>query len=143
MGFLSRYSGTDIIDLGDGYNVTLKRFLPGDTLEKADAARVEAVAEAQQGGDNKTVRVHTTTNVSAYTEILLGEAIVAWNLTDESDHTMPLEPLSAKLDSIRRLPASVRKMLREKVEENNEDSVRSPEEQKTFRAGGDLGSPLR
>ncbi len=101
------------------------------------------MTEAQQGGDNKTVRIHTTTNTAAYTEVLLAEAVVAWNLTDEMDRDLPLEPPSAKLESIRRLPAPVRKLLREKVEEYNEDSVRTPEEQKTFRTGGDLGSPLR
>lgn len=142
MGFLSQYSGTDIIDLGNSYSVTMKRFLSGDCLERAEAARVKAVALASQGSSDKTVRVETTTDVAAYTEILLEEAIVGWNLTDEMDQMLPLDPPAKKLESIRRLPGPVRKQLREKVESNIEETTRTPEDQKTFRQSGDLSTQV-
>lgn len=140
MGFLSRYSGTDQVDLGEGYNVTIKRFLAGDVLEKAEAVRVRAVANATTDGMDKTVKIETTQDVAAYTEALLVGAIVAWNLTDEYDVLLPLEPLEKKINSIRLLPAEARTALRDKIEENTNSTVRSTEDQKIFRAAGDLGT---
>jgi len=142
VGFLTKYSGTDVVDMGDGYQVTLKRYLSGDALDRAQAARVKAVTEAQQGGPsaNRTVRVETITDTAAYTEVLLSEAIVTWNLTDHNDQLLPLEPLAKKLESIRMLPASARARLRDHIEANTEDSVRSEEDQRTFHEPGAIGA---
>lgn len=140
VGFLSRYSGTDQIDLGDGYNITIKRFLPGDVLERAEAVRVRAVANATTDGADKTVKIETTQDVAGYTEALLVGAVVAWNLTDEHDRLLPLDPIESKVASIRLLPADVRSKLRDAIEANTNSTVRSTEEQKTFRAAGDLSA---
>ena len=145
MGFLSRYSGTDIVDLGDGFNVTVLRHLPGDAQEAAEAAKVRAVANVRtEGGDKqRSVEVATSTDMATYTTLLLAAAIVGWNLTDERDMPLPLQPEEQRLTSIRRLPAEVRTRLREHVEANMQAEQRTPEQQEQFRHPGDGGTPVR
>jgi hypothetical protein len=145
VGFLSRYSGTDIEDLGDGYTVHLLRHLPGDAQEKAEAAKVRAIAQVQtdEGTTQRSVAVETTTDTAAYTTLLLHAAITAWNLTDERDEPLPLAPEEARLDSIRRLPAEVRALLRDRIEANIGKAKRSTAEQADFRGGTEGGAEDR
>lgn len=140
MGFLSQYEGVDIIDLGDGWNVTMVRFLPGDTQDRADAVKMKVLTEASRDKNEKSVKVQTITDNAAYVEVMLMDAIVAWNLTDSYDQVLPLEPPAKKLESIRRLPGPVRTLLMDRIEQSVEDSTRSPEDQKTFRAAGDVSA---
>ncbi|MFF4403585.1 hypothetical protein [Streptomyces sp. NPDC001404] len=145
MGFLSRYTGTDIIDLGESYSVTVLQHLPGDAQEAAEAAKVRAVANVRtsdDGGAQRTVEVATSTDTATYTTLLLAAAIVSWNLTDERDQLLPLEPEDARLASIRRLPAEVRTTLRNRIEANIAAEQRSPAEQQTFRVPSDGGHPV-
>jgi hypothetical protein len=139
MGFLSRFTGTDIVDLGEGYSITLLRHLPGDAQEQAEAAKVKAVANVhtEDGDKQRTVEVATSTDIALYTTLLLDAAVVSWNLTDERDQIMPLAPLDARLASIRRLPAGVRTRLREHIEKNIEAGKPSAEDQQSFRGEGD------
>lgn len=142
MGFLSRYSGTDIVDLGDGYTVTILQHLPGDAQEAAEAAKVRAVANVEQDGENRTVAVETSQDVARYTTLLLHAAIVSWSLTDERDIPLPLAPDEQRLASIKRLPAEVRTRLRERIETNMRAETRAPEEQRQFRGAGDGSAPV-
>lgn len=142
MGFLSRYSGVDVVDFGDGYTVTIKQFLAGDAQEKAETAKVKAVAVASRGKEEKEVRVETSQDIAAYTDILLSEAIVDWNLTDEYDRVLPLAPAAAKTASILLLPADVRGKLRDRIEENTAAQTRTEEEQKIFRPDGHIINSL-
>ncbi|MER6350674.1 hypothetical protein ABT186_02160 [Streptomyces sp. NPDC001634] len=142
MGFLSRYSGTDIIDLGDSYSVTILQHLPGDAQEAAEAAKVKAVANVESDGENRTVAVETSQDMARYTTLLLHAAIVGWNLTDERDQLLPLAPDEQRLASIKRLPAEVRTRLREHIEANMKAEVRTPDEQRQFRGAGDGGAPV-
>lgn len=142
MGFLSRYSGTDIIDLGDGYTVTVLQHLPGDAQEAAEAAKVKAIANVESDGQQRTVAVETSQDVARYTTLLLHAAIVSWNLTDEYDRPLPLQPEEQRLASIKRLPAEVRTRLRDHIEANMAAEARSPEEQKHFRAGDHVSGPV-
>ncbi|MGW7001433.1 hypothetical protein ACWGCW_01050 [Streptomyces sp. NPDC054933] len=144
MGFLSRYSGTDIVDLGDGFNVTILRHLPGDAQEAAETAKVRAIAnvKTEEGDKQRSVEVATSTDMATYTTLLLAAAIVGWNLTDERDMPLPLTPDEAKLASMRRLPAEVRTRLREHIEQNIEASKRTPEQQEQFRHPGDGSAPV-
>lgn len=142
MGFLTRYNGTDILDLGEGYSVTLLRHLPGDAQEAAEAARTRAVANVETSGEQRTVAIETSPDTARYTTLLLSAAIAGWNLTDENDRPLPLSPDEQRTESIRRLPAEVRALLRDKIEANIKAGQRTPEEQKTFRGPGDVGSAV-
>lgn len=142
MGFLSRYSGTDIIDLGDGYTVTVLQHLPGDAQEAAEAAKVKAVANVESDGQQRTVAVETSQDMARYTTLLLHAAIASWNLTDEYDRPLPLQPEEARMASIRRLPAEVRTQLRTRIEANIAGQARTPGEQQQFRYGGDSSGPV-
>lgn len=142
MGFLSRYSGTDIVDLGESYSVTILRHLPGDAQEAAEAAKVKAIANVESDGENRTVAVETSQDMARYTTLLLDAAIATWNLTDEYDRPLPLAPHDDRVDSIKRLPAEVRARLRERIETNMRAEERTPDEQRQFRGADHLGGPV-
>lgn len=140
MGFLSKYTGNDIVDLGDGYNITLKKFLAGNVLEKAQAARTKATTETTANAKDKERKVVISTSVDTaeYTDLLLMEAVVTWNITDEYDSLLPLAPEDAKLKSIQRLPAEVRELLRDRIEANTESTKRSDKDEADFRSGSEV-----
>lgn len=140
MGFLSKYTGNDIVDLGDGYNITLKKFLAGNILEQAQAARAKAITETTANAKDKERKVVIVTSVdtATYTDLLLMEAVVTWNITDQYDNLLPLAPEDAKLKSIQMLPAEVREMLRERIEANTESTKRDDKAEADFRSGSEI-----
>ena len=142
MGFLSRYTGVDQLDLGDGYHVTLLQHLPGEEQEAAEAAKVKAIATVSDDeGEQRSVEVATSTDMARYTTLLLNAAIVSWNLTDERDVPLPLGTPDERLASIRRLHSGVRARLREHVEANIKRAKQSTEDQQTFRGAGHGSGP--
>lgn len=143
MGFLSKYTGNDIVDLGDGYNITLKKFLAGNVLEQAQAARAKAITETTANAKDKERKVVIVTSVdtATYTDLLLMEAIVTWNITDQYDNLLPLAPEDAKLKSIQMLPAETRELLRDRIEANTESTKRDDKAEADFRSGSEVVAP--
>jgi len=145
MGFMSRYTGTervDVTDLGpdDGteYWVEIRSSLSGDEWDRADAVHVKAAANmttstakaarqaaakrraAQAQGrevedDNDLTTMLSFDNV-AYKATLLEYSIVSWNLTDQHGRPLPLKDREGRRASIAVLPGEVRERLFEKIE---------------------------
>lgn len=101
MGFLSAYSGTRKIDLGDGYWVEIKECLSIVEKQRADKALSSGPVFDQSG------RGSAQMDLPAYQNEMLCHSIVAWNL-DEDDRTIwPLTPEPVKRKNIARLPGPV------------------------------------
>lgn len=145
MGFMSRYAGTervDVTDLGpdDGteYWVEIRSTLSGDEWDRADALHVKAAANltvnaaktarqaaakrraalANGGGDDDGDDLTTMLSFDtvAYKRALLEAAIVSWNLTDQHGRPLPLKDKDGRRASIAVLPGEVRDRLFERIE---------------------------
>lgn len=161
MGFMSRYAGTervDVTDLGpdDGteYWVEIRATLSGDVWDRADAEHVKASANlttnatkaarqalarrraAMANGGSVEDENDLTTLLSfdnvAYKRRLLEEAIVSWNLTDEFGRLIPLKDKDGRRAAIAGLPGEVRDRLFERIEEAR-PKKRSKDEDADFR----------
>lgn len=162
MGFLSRYAGTekvDVTDLGpdDGteYWVEIRSTLSGDEWDRANALHVKAAANLTtnsakaarqaaakrraalaQGRSAEDGEDDLTTMLSfdtpAYRRALLEAAIVSWNLTDQHGRMLPLKDKEGRRASIAVLPGEVRDRLFERIEAG-QPVKRSKEEDADFR----------
>lgn len=120
MGFMSRYSGTekvDVTDLGpdDGneYWVEIRCALTGDEWDQADAVHVKTAANLKMGSaaakaarraavrkraamaggqqdEDEDMTALLSFDTPGYRRALLEAAIVAWNLTDQYGRPLPL-----------------------------------------------------
>lgn len=172
MGFLSRYAGTervDVTDLGpdDGteYWVEIRSSLSGDEWDRADAAHVKAAANlttsagkaarqaaakrraAQAAGrpaeeDGDDLTTMLSFDTVAYKRALLEAAIVAWNLTDQHGRQLPLKDKDGRAASIRVLPGEVRERLFEKIEAGR-PAKRTAEQDAEFPDDVPLGGETR
>lgn len=129
MGFLSVYSGTRRVAIGDparGYWAELRECMPQGA--KAEAER--ALLAAKVVGKDTEMAMDTAT----YRELMVLGSIIAWNLDDEDGTVWPLT-----LESVRRLPGIEFDRLHKIVDEMNEP--RSAEERRQFPAEGLGGDP--
>lgn len=162
MGFLSRYAGTervDVTDLGpdDGteYWVEIRSSLSGDEWDRANALHVKAAANLttnsakaarQAAAKRRAAQAQgravedgdddLTTMLSfdtvAYKRALLEAAITSWNLTDQNGRQLPLKDKEGRRASIAVLPGEVRDRLFEKIEAG-QPTKRSKEADADFR----------
>lgn len=102
-GFLSLYSGTERVDLGDGWWVDLKRSLTHD-----EWTRVQAKLGAGRGTANlSTGEQVSNVDYTAYLTEMVTLSIADWNLTDETERVMRLAPEAELRRNVARLPAEV------------------------------------
>lgn len=129
MGFLSAYSGTNRVTVGDperGYWVELREVVSQGAKEKAEQ---ELMGRQQiNGGD-----VTTTMNIVGFRQLMLEASIANWNLDDDNGHVWPIN-----MQSIRRLPGPVFDQLWEIVDASN--APRPAVERRQFHDAGDARS---
>lgn len=145
MGFMSRYSGTDRIDVtdladpdGTEYWIEVRRSLTGDQWDRADAAHMQAGASVTQNAseagraarrqaarrrsgqataeDDAALNTLIKIDNASYRRAVLDFAVVDWNLTNEYGMKLPLEPAERREQSIALLPPEVRTRIVEHVE---------------------------
>ncbi len=117
MGFLSAWDSTEKIDVSDlvgaepmTWWVEVKKCL---THGEADQVMRDLMASTMKFGDATSrggIPVSTSLSVDAVVDhqaILVAKSIVAWNLTDELDDVLPVQPYSALTKSLAMLPAPV------------------------------------
>lgn len=131
MGFLSAYSGTQRITIGDperGYWVELREMLSQGAKEKAE----QALQGRQRinGGD-----VITQMDVARYRQLMVLASVKDWNLDDDNKQVWPIN-----LQSVQRLPGVVFDELWKFVDASNEP--RPAPEQRRFPDGSDDGRPV-
>ncbi|MBT8160988.1 MULTISPECIES: hypothetical protein [Arthrobacter] len=97
MGFISKYTKTERIDLEDGFWVEIRPHL---TAAQKAAAEDKLVS---MDGNTSGMQIGT----GAYNIVLTTQAICSWNLTDEHDNPMPVTPEDKRLESVKRLPSWV------------------------------------
>jgi hypothetical protein len=127
-GFLALFNKTERIEYDEGYWV---EFSPSLTAAEYETAQRVLLGNMRMTGS----QLSATPDTIAYQHELVFQAITAWNLTDEDNNPLPLEPVKAKHESIRKLPQSVFLDLYTKI--NAASSPRSGEEEIRFRADGE------
>jgi hypothetical protein len=171
MGFMSRYAGTervDVTDLGpdDGteYWVEIRSSLSGDEWDRADALHVKTAANMKMGAgkaarqaaakrraamangaqpeDDDDLTALLSFDTVAYRRALLEAAIVSWNLTDQHGRPLPLKDKEGRAASIRVLPGEVRDRLFERIEEGR-PKKRTKDEDADFPGDVPVGGEAR
>jgi hypothetical protein len=128
-GFLSAYSGTTRVEVGDpdsGYWVDLKDHLSQGAKEKGERA-----LQRYQFADGKTA---LNPDVVESRQQWVLASIDGWNLDDANGQVWPIS-----MTSVKRLPGEVFEQLWEVVDGSN--TPRSTEERRQFPAGGVGGDP--
>jgi len=101
MGFLSAYSSTQKIDVGDGYWIEVRECLP--IMDKQRAEKALASSPRVDMSGNGSVSLDTV----AFHNEMIAASIVNWNLDDDNGQVWALTPESVKRVNISRLPAPV------------------------------------
>lgn len=97
MGFLSKYTTSERIDLEDGFWMEIRPHL---TAAQKAAAEDKLVS---MDGNTSGMQIGT----GAYNIVLTTQAICSWNLTDELDNPLPVHPEAERLESVKKLPSWV------------------------------------
>jgi len=126
MGFLSAYSSTQRIDVGDGYWIEVRECLP--IMDKQRAEKALASSPRVDMAGNGSVSLDTV----AFHNEMIAASIVNWNLDDDNGQVWALAPESVKRVNISRLPAPVFDQVWEVVDKLNgpretAEKVRFPE----------------
>lgn len=173
----TRTETIDVTDLADpdGNQYWIKvRPLTGDQWEEANAAQTEMSTQMSQATgkqaraelkrrkarraaglpapedeEENEMQTLIRINLRAYRAVVLNHAIVAWNLTDEYERPMPLDPTDrdAREASIRILPPDARDRIvdwaeaQKQDERSEEDEADFPGELPVSGADGPIGSP--
>ncbi|MFJ5532497.1 hypothetical protein [Streptomyces sp. NPDC093261] len=124
MGFLSKYAATERIDLEDGFYVEIKKFLT--SAEHGEAERALLMPKMDTSGGEPTMT--SSFDHVAFAQELAVQAICAWNLTDEVDQLLPLAPIEARREAVKRLPNFVVDKVAKAVQANEK---RGEEEHKS------------
>lgn len=127
-GFLALFNEPERVVVAKGFWIDIKK---GLTAEDYEGAQRALLGKMSMNNDGLSAEPDTV----AYQHELVFRAITDWNLTDENDQLLPLEPKTAKHESIRRLPQFVFVDLYERI--NNAASPRSQADEVSFRDGGE------
>jgi len=128
MGFLSAYTGTTRVQVGDPegkYWVDIKKYLTQGAQEKAEACLLKTKSVSGE--------LVSEPDIAKYRKELVLAAIDDWNLDDENGHIWPINA-----QSVARLPISVFNTIFNSI--NQDNGKRTPEEQATFRVGSLSGN---
>jgi hypothetical protein len=115
-GFLSRYSGTEKIDLGDGYWVEVK-----ENLTTAEWQRVQTLLGAGKQSVDMRGRQFAQVDFGASQRELVVLSITDWNLDDDDENTLPLKPEKVLRSVVDQLPAEVFMKIYEVCDRTNKD----------------------
>lgn len=126
MSFAEIYSGTEIIDIGNGYWIRIKESLTRDEKRRADAhlQKVEGMMD-----DSGKVRGVVNPDYASYQHVMVAASIVAWNLDEIDGSLWPLSPWDARDRSVGCLPDVVFEKVFDRVVDLNK---RDPAEDRTF-----------
>ena len=113
MGFLSAYSGTRRIDVGNGYWVEVKECLSITEKQRAEKALTTDPTVDMTG------RGSAKLDMPAFHTEMLVHSIINWNLDEDDGTVWPLTPEPVKRKSIARLPAPVFDLIFEAVNDLN------------------------
>lgn len=145
MGFLSKYSATEKLDLGDGFYVEVRRYLTS-AQRAAAQKKLMNTQVVQQSKGSKSGEVTSKLDASEYRLELATQAIVDWNLTDERDMPLPLSPIAALRASVQKLPTFVMDQVIEVIdregktkEEAEQEAADAEEEDQQFPLGAAVG----
>lgn len=116
-GFLDTagYAGTTEIDLGHGYQVTVKNCLTSDEYAHVQQLLGNGRATVRLNGGPSAVSI----DLPAAMREMAFRSVVTWNLDDEDGTPWPLEPEKDKRASVARLPYPVLQQVYEKCDELN------------------------
>lgn len=131
MGFLSAYSDTRRVTLGDparGYWVEIRDYISQGA--KTEAERALQGRQRVNGGD-----VIMDMDVARYRQLMVLASIVTWNLDDDNGHVWPVN-----LQSVQRLPGPEFDKLWTIVDELNTPAP--AEERRQFPDGVDGGDQV-
>lgn len=103
MGFLSKFSGTKKLDLGEGFYVEVREYLTAGQK----AAVEQALIQPKMSMQGKSATMDAAMDIGASQLEQAAQAVVSWNLTDEADVLLPFTPLEALRESLKRLPGGV------------------------------------
>lgn len=95
MGFLSAYSGTQKVTVGDparGYWVEIREY-----VSQGDKTKAEQVLQGRQRVNGSDVVMDM--DVAGYRQLMVLASIVSWNLDDDNGRVWPIN-----LQSVRQLP---------------------------------------
>lgn len=117
-GFLSKYKGITRVEIEppspdhtEGYWAEVKTHLTRGETKAANDALYRLVMKLEVGGESNedapTAEASGEMHMEEYSTAVAMAAVVAWNLTDEDDVALPLEPDEDKLASFNRLPSEV------------------------------------
>jgi hypothetical protein len=117
-GFLSKYKAITRVEIEapspdhtEGYWADVKTHLTRGETKAANEALYRLVMKLEVNEkadtDAPTAEASGEMHLDDYQTAIAMAAVVAWNLTDEDDVVLPLEPNSAKLTSFDRLPGDV------------------------------------
>jgi hypothetical protein len=132
-GFLSAYSGTRKVDLGDGYWVEIKECLSVVEKQRAEKALSSGPVFDQNG------RGTAQMDMPAFHTEMVVASVVAWNLDEEDGSIWALSPEPVKRKNIARLPAPVFDQVFQAVNELN--GPQSAKERAQFPEPGVGGDP--
>lgn len=127
MGFLSAYSGTRKIPVGDperGYWIEIKECLSSGDKEKAEKALASGKLIPGQ-------KAEMSMDVSLYRQLMVKASIKDWNLDDDQGKIWPMD-----LAHVKMLPGPVFDQVWKQVDDLNEPA--KGEEKQTFRPEGDV-----
>jgi len=125
MGFLSAYSGTRKIPVGDpdsGYWVEIKECLTSGDKEKADKALTSGKIIPGQTPE-------MSMDIVRYRQLVMQASITDWNLDDDGGKVWPID-----LAHIRKLPTPVFDQIYTEIDEANKPAT--TEERRDFRTEG-------
>lgn len=112
MGYTSRQADTERIPLDDEWWVDVKKCLSVAESEAAERALMTMTVEqpdpqlpgsAVTAGGVATVAMRANPDIFTNLQEMVVASVVAWNLTDDDDQVLPLEPDAVKRQSISRL----------------------------------------
>lgn len=124
-GFLALFDKITRVPVAEGYWIDIKEHLTASDYEGSQRVLFGKMSMSDSG-------MKAEPDTIGYQHELVFNAIVDWNLTDQNDVPLPLEPSEAKHASIRRLPQSVFTKLYTLV--NDAATPRSGEEDIRFRS---------
>ncbi len=143
MGYLGRYTGTETIDLGDGYYVKVKKCLSGDEIAAAERAVLQWTP--QLVGDGWRA-VPARAEPSAYVREMAIASLAEWNIDDDTGNVLPLDTDDARRGNYGLLSRPHQEQIEEVVARLNaaptrEETVQFPAGGKSGRAPGKVDPP--
>lgn len=132
MGFLSAYSDTKTIDVGNGYWIKIKTCLSAAEKQRADKLLASPVIDS-------TGRQEAALDLPAFQNEMVTASIVDWNLDEDNGAIWGLAPDPVKRKNVARLPSPVFSQVLAAVDELN--APQKPADRQRFPDGGVGGDP--